>query len=63
MQYHVGIIELLPRLVATTLTPLRSPSPLHACLRATPHLLDRFATELTAADHQPPLDEPLLAKP
>jgi hypothetical protein len=63
MQEHVDIIEPLPTLIATTSTPPRAPSPLHARPLVAPHLLDRSTAELTAADHQPPLGESLLAKP
>jgi hypothetical protein len=63
LQEHVGITELLSRPFTITSTPPRSPSPLHAHLRATPHLLDHSATELATADHWPPLGEPSPPKP
>jgi hypothetical protein len=47
----------LPKLIATTSTPPRAPPPLHARLLVAHHLLNRSATDLTAADPQPPLGE------
>jgi hypothetical protein len=52
-----------PELIGTSLTPLRAPNLLHARLLVTPHLLNPFAADPTAADHQQPHGKRRLTKP